>query len=35
MADNEISVVSYNKPWEIAVTLNNIWKYFRVDEHWE
>ena len=35
MADNEIPVLPYNKPWETPVTLNNTWGYSRVDEHWK
>lgn len=35
MADNEIPVLPYNKPWETPVTLNNTWGYSRMDEHWK
>ena len=33
--DNEIPILSYPKPWETPVTLNNTWGYSRVDHEWK
>ena len=33
--DNEIPVLSYLKPWETPVTLNNTWGYSKVDCEWK
>ncbi|MDO5423040.1 MAG: alpha-L-fucosidase [Eubacteriales bacterium] len=35
MADNEIPVLPYEKPWETPMTLNQTWGYSSVDEHWK
>lgn len=33
--DNEIPILSYPKPWETPVTLNNTWGYSRADHEWK